>query len=186
MLPVLAHHWSLLLFRGSIAVIFGMLTLLWPEITLSVLLALFGAYAFADGCLVLIIAVGARGVPGFGSLLVEGLVRIGAALVAFVAFPAMSDVSLALLMASWAILSGVAEITAAVTLRRELSGEWPLPTAGVLSVGLGLSMMLRAGTGAVALAWLMGLYGIVVGCALIALAMRIRQIAHEIANARPG
>jgi uncharacterized membrane protein HdeD (DUF308 family) len=106
--------------------------------------------------------------------------------VAFVAFPVMSDVSLAILIASWAILSGVAEIIGAVALRRELSGEWPLPTAGVLSVGLGLSMMLRADTGAVADAWLIGLYGIVVGCALIALAVRIRQIAHEIANARPG
>ena len=127
MLPVLATHWSLLLFRGSIAVIFGMLALLWPEITLSVLIALFGAYAFADAMPVLIIAVGARGV----------------------------------------------------------SGEWPLPTAGRAAVGLGLLMMLRADTGAVALAWLIGLYGIVVGCALIALAMRL-QVAHEIANARPG
>ena len=186
MLPLLATHWSLLLFRGSIAVIFGMLALLWPEITLSALIALFGAYAFADGCVVLVIAVGARGVPGFGSLLLEGAIRVGAALVVFVAFPVMSDVSLAILIGSWAILSGVAEITAAVTLRGELSGEWPLPTAGVLSVGLGLLMMLRADTGAVALAWLIGLYGIVVGCALIALAMRLRQVAHEIANARLG
>jgi uncharacterized membrane protein HdeD (DUF308 family) len=175
-----------LLFRGSIAVIFGMLALLWPEITPSVLAALFGAYAFADGCAVLIIAAGARGVPGLGSLLLEGFVRVGAALVVFVAFAVMSDVSLAILIASWAILSGVAEITAAVTLRREVSGEWPLPTAGVLSVGLGLVMMLRADTGAVALAWLIGLYAIVVGCALIALAMRLRQVAHEMANALPG
>jgi hypothetical protein len=46
--------------------------------------------------------------------------------------------------------------------------------------------MLRAGTGAVALAWLIGLYGIAVGCAVIALAMRLRQVAHEIGNARPA
>ena len=175
-----------MLFRGSIAVIFGLLALLWTEITLGVLIALFGAYALADGCVALIIAVGARGVPGFGSLLLEGLVRMGAAVVVFVAFPVMSDVALAILIASWALLSGVAEIAAAVSLRRELSGEWPLPTAGVLSVGLGLLMMLRADAGAVALAWLIGLFGIVVGCALVALAMRLRQIAHEIADAHAG
>jgi uncharacterized membrane protein HdeD (DUF308 family) len=63
MLAVLATHWSLLLFRGSIAVIFGMLTPLWPEITLGALLALFGAYAFADGCLVLIIRRRSAGRP---------------------------------------------------------------------------------------------------------------------------
>jgi uncharacterized membrane protein HdeD (DUF308 family) len=186
MLPTLATHWSLLLFRGSIAVTFGMSVLFWPQITLTVLIALFGAYAFADGCVALTIAVGAKGVPGFASLLFDGLVRIGAALAVFVAFPVMTDVSLAIVIASWAILSGLAEIAAALTLRRELSGEWPLPTAGVLSVGVGLLMMLRADAGAVALAWLIALYGIVVGCALIALAMRLRQVAHEIANARPG
>jgi uncharacterized membrane protein HdeD (DUF308 family) len=163
-----------------------MLVLLWAEITPSVLRALFAAYALADGCLVLVIAIGARGVPGFGSLLLEGLVRTGAALLAIAAFPVMSNVSLAILIGSWAVLSGVTGITVAITLRRELSGEWPLPTAGVLSVGVGLLMMLRADTGAVALAWLVALYGIVVGCALIALAMRLRQVAQEIANARPG
>ena len=186
MLPILATHWSLLLFRGSIAVIFGMNAVLWPQVTTGVLIALFGAYAFADGCIALTIAAGARGVPGFASLLFEALVRIGAALAVFVAFPVMTDVSLAIVIAAWAILSGLAEITAAVTLRRELSGEWPLPTAGVLSVGLGMVMMLRAQTGAVGVAWLIGLYAIVVGCALIALALRLRQVAHELASARLG
>jgi uncharacterized membrane protein HdeD (DUF308 family) len=186
MLAVLATHWSVLLFRGAIAAIFGILALLWPAITLSVLVALFSVYAFADGCFALVIALRARGAPGFASLLLQGFASVGAALVTFVTFPTMSDVSLAVLIASWAILGGLGEIIAAVTLRRELSAEWPLPTVGALSVGLGLFLLLRANAGAVALAWLIGLYGIAVGCALVALAMRLRQVAYEIAHARPG
>jgi uncharacterized membrane protein HdeD (DUF308 family) len=72
-----------------------------------------------------------------------------------------------------------------VLFRGSIAVIFGIPTAGVLSVGLGLLMVLRADTGAVALAWLIALDGIVVGCPLIALAMRLRQVAHEIANARP-
>ncbi|RIK43843.1 MAG: hypothetical protein DCC55_04665 [Chloroflexi bacterium] len=49
MVTALARNWWLLLIRGVLAVIFGILALVWPGITLAVLVLLFGAYALVDG-----------------------------------------------------------------------------------------------------------------------------------------
>jgi uncharacterized membrane protein HdeD (DUF308 family) len=180
MLPLLAANWSPLLFRGSIAELFGILALLWPGLTPDALTSLFGTYALVDGTLALLVAFRARGVPGFGSLLFEGLVRIGAGVVVF-AYLGITQVELLTLFAVWVILSGIAEITVAMALRRELSGEWPLPVAGTLSVAFGVLLLLLPSEGVLAL--MMGFYALIFGITLMALALRLRQLTQEIASA---
>jgi uncharacterized membrane protein HdeD (DUF308 family) len=180
MLALLAANWGLLLFRGSIAVLFG-ITLLWPGLTLAALAFLFGAYTLVDGIVTLIVAFETRGLLGFGNLF-EELVRLSAALIAF-AYPGITETRLLALITVWAVLSGLGEITAAIVLRKELTGEWPLPLAGALSVAFGVALLLRPGAGALALAWLIGLYAIVFGVTLVALALRLRQLAQEIPGA---
>ena len=77
-------------------------------------------------------------------------------------------------VAIWAVLSGVAEIIAAVSLRREIAGEWALFFVGVLSVALGAAMAVLPGVGLLSLVWLFGLYALAVGVALIVPAFRVR------------
>ena len=60
MLNRLADHWWLVLIRGIAGVLFGLLTLFWPGITLLALVALFGAYALVEGVSSIVAAV-ARG-----------------------------------------------------------------------------------------------------------------------------
>jgi uncharacterized membrane protein HdeD (DUF308 family) len=50
MLHLLALHWWALALRGVFAVLFGLLTLLIPGITLLTLVLLFGAYAILANC----------------------------------------------------------------------------------------------------------------------------------------
>src|SRR6266496_3730098 len=57
LLHALAKHWWLLLLRGICAILFGVLTFVWPGITLLTLVLLYGAYALADGVLALVEAV---------------------------------------------------------------------------------------------------------------------------------
>jgi uncharacterized membrane protein HdeD (DUF308 family) len=45
----LSRSWWILAVRGAAAVIFGLLALIWPQITLLALVLVFGAYAFIDG-----------------------------------------------------------------------------------------------------------------------------------------
>src|SRR5262249_35898328 len=57
LLHALAKNWWLLLLRGICAILFGVLTFVWPGITLLTLVLLYGAFALADGVLALAEAV---------------------------------------------------------------------------------------------------------------------------------
>ena len=181
MLAALAVSWMLLGLRASIAAIFGTLVLVWPGLTLWELVMLFGAYAAVDGVLALIVAFNVKGLPGFGSILFEALVRLGVAICAFAA-PGRTALSLDAVFAAWAIASGVAAIAVAVALRRDLVGEWPLPLAG--SVSLLAGTMLITGPRLPELQWVMGPNALIFAWTLLALALRLRQLASEMPGVR--
>ena len=129
----MAKNWWSLLIRGIAAILFGILTFVWPGITVTALVFLFAAYALVDGVVSLAGAVrAAEAHDRWGALLLEGIVGIAAAIVTIV-WPGLTAVSLVFVIAVWAIITGVAEIAAAVRLRRHIHGEWLLALAGVLS-----------------------------------------------------
>jgi uncharacterized membrane protein HdeD (DUF308 family) len=187
MLASLAANWSLLLCRGALAILFGILIFLWSGLTLTELVFLFGAYALVDGILALFVALRTRSLPGFGSLLFEGFVRIAAGVCVF-AYTGITETSLLMSFASWVILSGIAEIVLAIALSEEVSGEWPLPVAGTLSISLGVWLMVLSNPAVLALE--IGFYALIFGMTLMALALRLRQLAQEmpvgaVSTARP-
>jgi uncharacterized membrane protein HdeD (DUF308 family) len=50
MIGLFTKNWWVLLLRGIVAVLFGILAITSPGITLAVLVLLFGIYAVVDGC----------------------------------------------------------------------------------------------------------------------------------------
>jgi uncharacterized membrane protein HdeD (DUF308 family) len=187
MLEYLSRHWWTLAVRGALAVLFGLAALIWPHITLRVLVWLFGFYAVVDGLLALAaLLVGGRQVSGRrGWLIFEGIVGIAAGVFAFL-WPGITALVLVYLIAAWAVVTGLLEVVAAIVLRRELHGEWLLALAGVLSVAFGVFLAVRPGEGAIALVSLIGLFAIVFGVALLALGARLRQLRNRINRiARP-
>jgi uncharacterized membrane protein HdeD (DUF308 family) len=82
------------------------------------------------------------------------------------------------LIAAWAIATGVLEVAVAIWLRRELRGEWLLALGGIVSVVFGVFLIVRPGEGAVAVVWLIGLFAIVFGVALIGLGLRLRRLGR--------
>ena len=109
MLIPLANNWGLLLLRGVLSIAFGLMALFVPAITLAALILLFGAYAFADGVLAVITAIGGRGRRGFWSLLLGGIAGIAAGVVTFL-YPGLTAITLLLIVAWWAIFSGAMAI----------------------------------------------------------------------------
>jgi uncharacterized membrane protein HdeD (DUF308 family) len=91
------------------------------------------------------------------------------------AWPGVTALVLLYVVAIWPILSGVAEVIAAVALRREIEGEWVLFLVGVLSVVLGVTMTVLPGVGLLSLIWLVRLYALAIGVAMIVLAFRVRD-----------
>src|SRR4029077_2583006 len=52
MLSSITRNWWLAALRGALAVLFGVVALVWPGITFQALVLVFGTYAFIDGVIV--------------------------------------------------------------------------------------------------------------------------------------
>jgi uncharacterized membrane protein HdeD (DUF308 family) len=175
----LSHNWWLLALRGLAAVIFGILTFIWPGVSLFALIILFGAYALVNGILSVFLAAKApKGYPRFGSLLIGGLCGIFAGIITFF-WPGLTALGLLIVIAAWAIVTGIMEIWAAIKLRKEIRGEWLLVLAGVCSVAFGVLLMLMPGPGALVLVLWIGAYALVFGALLIALGFKMRKLSKE-------
>jgi len=184
MLDLLTRNWWALALRGVIAIFFGLAALAWPGLTLVALVVLFGVYVLADGILATITSIAERG-KGWGWLLLEGvlLVAIG---VAVFRWPGITALALLFLIAARALVVGVLELVSAVALRKELAGEWLLALNGVLSIVFGVLIAARPGVGALAIVWLIGLYALVFGVIMIALAFRLKGWQRRIIGPAPA
>lgn len=180
MRDTLARYWWATTLRGVVAVLFGLMAIIWPQITILVLVVLFGAYALVDGAIAL-------GTAAFGWhaatdrrgwLIVEGIVGLLAGIAAFV-WPGITALVLLWLIAAWALVTGVLEIAAAIRLRREVRGEWLLALGGALSVLFGILLLVWPATGALALVILIGCFAIVFGVVLIGLGLRLRRLRRD-------
>jgi uncharacterized membrane protein HdeD (DUF308 family) len=180
MLDYYVRYWWTVALRGVLGVLFGLAAWIWPDVTIRVLVLLFGFYALVDGLLALAAAMmGGRLASGRrGWLIFEGVAGVAAGVLTFI-WPEITTLALLYLIAFWAIATGVLEVVAAVILRRELRGEWLLAAGGIISVLFGLFLVIRPGDGAIAVAWLIGLYAIIFGIALIALGFRLRQLGQR-------
>jgi uncharacterized membrane protein HdeD (DUF308 family) len=168
-------NWWLLALRGMLAVLFGVLAFMWPGATLLTLVWLFGAFALMNGVLSLVLAAKTpKGYPKVGSLILGGLLGILAGLLAFV-MPGITALGLLILIAAWAIVTGVMELVAAVRLRKIITNEWLLVLAGIASVAFGVILLFQPGAGALALIWLIAAWAVVFGILLLILAFRMRN-----------
>jgi uncharacterized membrane protein HdeD (DUF308 family) len=176
----LAKNWWSLVIRGFLGILVGILTFFWPGITLIALVFLFAGYALVDGVVSVVGAIRAiANRDRWGALLFEGIVGIGAAVIT-VLWPGITLLSLVLVIAAWAIVTGIAEIVAAVRLRRHISGEWLLLVAGIASVVFGVLVALLPAVGALVIALWFGAYALVFGAILVALGFRLHSLERRV------
>jgi uncharacterized membrane protein HdeD (DUF308 family) len=168
-------NWWLLALRGLVAVLFGVLAFMWPGATLITLVWLFGAFALVNGILSLVLAAKTpKGYPKVGSLIFGGLLGILAGLLAFV-MPGITALGLLILIAAWAIVTGIMELVAAVRLRKIINNEWLLVLAGIASVVFGVLLLFQPAAGALVLIWWIGAWALLFGILLMILAFRMRN-----------
>lgn len=173
MVNTLSQNWWTLVLRGVAAVLFGIGAFIWPDITFTVLVFLFGAYVLWDGIFALI---GAFRTPGERRwiLALEGVVGVLAGLVTFL-WPGAATLALLTIIAAWAIVTGILEIISAIRLRAEIEGEWFLMLSGLLSVLFGITLAIWPVAGLMAITWMIGSYAIIFGILLIILGFRLRN-----------
>lgn len=176
--------WKMLMVRGGLAVVFGILAMAWPIETAIALALLFGVWALVDG-------IGSfaqafeKGTPTSARilLLVMGVVAL---IVAFFAIfsPAVAAVTLTWILGIWLIVRGAFEVFAAFSATRDAPRWLLLVTAGV-DVVLGVLFVANPGSSVVAIAWVLGLVAIVWGVAFLATGFIVRRDEHGAAAAPP-
>jgi uncharacterized membrane protein HdeD (DUF308 family) len=160
--------------RGAAALLFGLVTLVWPGLTLTALVLLFGAFVLVNGAAKLI--DGFRAPAGERNpLLLTGSLDVSIGLITFL-WPDITALALLYLIAAWALLTGILQIVAAIRLRRELRREWLLGLSGGLSVLFAVLLVITPGAGALVITWLIGWFALFYGALLLAIAWRLRKL----------
>ncbi len=171
----LADFWWTLVVRGAIAILFGIVAWVWPELTVTTLTILFGAWLFVDGIFEIISAFANRDrVNSVWPLVLSGVINIIVGLIVLF-WPGLGAIALMYMIAIWAILTGLLAIVAAIELRKRIENEWAIGLTGVLSIIFGVLVMIFPGDGAVALVWVIGIWAIVIGIGLIAAGFRLKS-----------
>ncbi len=171
----IGRHWGWVALRGVVAILFGLMAMFMPAITLSALVLVWGAFALADGVLALVAGVRIRdGGKPLWALIVVGLLGIAAGIVTFL-WPGLTALILLYIIAIWALVSGVFQIIAAIRFRKEIRNEWLLGLSGLVSVLFGGMLIMQPGAGALALVWVIGIYAVFFGILLLVFSFRLRQ-----------
>jgi uncharacterized membrane protein HdeD (DUF308 family) len=171
----LARNWWLLLIRGILAVLFGLVAFAWPALTLVTLVLLYGAYAFVDGLTAIWVGVSSR---AWGVLLF-GILGVIVGIYTFF-YPGVTAIALLYLIAAWALVRGIFEIVTAIQLRKEINYEWALIIGGLISIIFGIVLVANPGAGALAMVVVIGAFALMFGVMMIILAFRIRGLPKRL------
>jgi uncharacterized membrane protein HdeD (DUF308 family) len=152
MLEYLSRFWWTLAVRGALAVVLGLAALIWPDITLRVLVLQYWSSAVVDG------------LPALAAVLVGGRLVSGRR---------------GWLIAAWMVSAGcprspppsscAGTCAASCSLPSPGSSRWPRQLPGR-----------PTWQGAIAVVWAIGLYTIAFGVALLVFGARLRQLQRRI------
>jgi uncharacterized membrane protein HdeD (DUF308 family) len=156
--------------RGVAALIFGVLTLAWPGITLAVLVLLWGAYVMVEGIFLLVGEIMRPSGTRRWIVFVESLAGIGAGIVTFL-WPGITALALLWVIAAWMAVTGALEISAAFHRRRDVRAPWLIGVVGVLSITAAVLLAVAPVAGALAITWAIAWYAIVAAVVYSSLAI---------------
>ena len=172
----LAKKWWVLLLRGILLIIAGLLAFVSP-VTWIIFV---GVYMLFDGMSFLL--AGFADQPGGQSrwpLIIIGVLGLLAGLI-ILWNPALGGITLTYVIAAWAIVTGILTIISALRLREEIDNEWWLVLSGVLAIIFGILVFQNVLAGILTIGWVFGVFAIVVGILSIALAFRVRDFGTRI------
>ena len=169
-------YWWLVLLRGIVAILFGVLTLFNPGITAVSLVLAFGIFAIVNGGINVGMALFGGGKSSDRVLLGLGGILNGLLGVLVLTWPGISMIWLLLAIIAYAFVSGIVEIVAAFQSR-----DFWLGLSGIISILFGLYAFRFPGDGALAVVLVIGIYAIAVGVMLIISSFQVRRLGNALA-----
>ncbi len=174
----LMEVWWLLLLRGLALVLFGVVAVVWPGLTLLVLSTLFAVYLLIAGVIDIITGVRAQGHRGLWFLtILLGLGELGLGVYLLKTGLALPTLIAAIGLAL--IVIGIIEIIAAFETGEDPGRRFLLIIGGGLTVVAGFITLRYPAASGLAFTWVLGVWGLVWGALQIAMCLSIRSRVEE-------
>lgn len=159
---------------GVLSVIFGVLILAWPGITVKVFLIILGIYLLSVGVVMLVGSLMNREGRWVGHALI-GVLSVVAGMYVF-AHPQSSALALLSVIAIWSIAVGMLNIVAGF----EGKNNWLMIFAGTVYTLFGFYIFANPKGGAITLIWLIGLTTIAAGISLVIAAVEANSLSKQL------
>jgi len=170
---------SVLIWRGVLGLVLGLILVAWPGATLSTILILFPVFAIIDGTCALIIGANTAKEGRWYSFIPMGILEILIGIFVLI-WPGITITAFVFLMALWAFVLGLGEFfIAIVDTALKATTRWLYAIAGIITFVLGVLVMIYPIATSVAVIWLFGvyfvIYGILVGSTGIWLSSKVKE-----------
>jgi uncharacterized membrane protein HdeD (DUF308 family) len=173
-------NWWFLLVNGVIALLFGLILVLYSQDSIKCLIRYFGIFVLAAGLLLLIIAlINLKKDKHVAILMIQCVTSIG--LGAFLLFsPENSLVVFQILIGVWAIIIGIIQLVILVNVRQNLTNKNVFLFNGLMTIALGVIMFFNPLAFTMIVIKFIGLFAILFGIILIYLSFIIRKVARSV------
>lgn len=176
---VLDTSWKMLLARGCVGVLFGIVAIAWPIGTTVTLAVVWGVWALVDGVGLAVQGWRFGGTAEKVTATVVALVSLAAGLFVIVR-PGASAVALTWALGLWLVVRAVLGVVAAFGRGRDRVARAVLVLTACVDLLLGVLFMANPGRGAVGIALVLGIIALVWGAALVVAAVVLRSQAQDL------
>ena len=162
-------RWSLGL-HGLASVVFGVMVLAWPGISVYALTIVFGAYTLATGIVEFGTAFSAQARQERGWLIARGLLGITVGVLAL-GWPSISALALLYVIGGYAVAFGILCVTGSFRLPLDGGDTALLSLTGLVAIVFGIVIFARPGAGALAVLALIAAFALVTGISELVVAI---------------
>ena len=175
--------WKLIGLRGITLLLVGLILLIFPTATLTVLVIIMGVYWLVDGIVTTYKSIQGRKVYAAWKWgIVTGVLGIIAGLVVL-SSPALSTLLttsfLVWFLGIAAIIYGLSGLITGFQLRKEIKGEWTMIIGGIFSIIFGIILISSPFISALVLIKTMGVIAIIGGITILFMAIGINKKAEQ-------
>ena len=174
--PLTDRIWWVFMLRGVLAAALGISALIWPTLTLEILVLFVGAYLIADGVMGLVVSVRR---PGASGGLLQPVVSAGVGLV-LVFWPSQSARTLFMVLGAGALFIGISYLVSA---RRYGTGGMDrqlMTTVGIIAGVLGVILLIWPGAAVVTVSWIIAVAALLLAAVLIFVGVRFKQLKARV------